>query len=174
MVLQGYGVKIELVGSTLIRKGITSTTFKTVPDVPFEDFELTLPQGKYSALAANLPKSANGSFCGQKLIMPSEFIAQNGAELHQSTQISVTGCGLTVLSHKLKGRNITLSVFVPTAGKLKATGKGLRSASKTAKGAGTMTLTLHANRNGKFKTKVKLTFTPSKGTRQAKALSLRI
>jgi hypothetical protein len=174
MVLQGYGVKVELVGSTLIRKGITSTTFRTVPDTPFESFELILPQGKYSALAANLPKSANGSFCGQKLIMPSEFIAQNGMQLKQNTQIAVTGCGLTILSHKLMGRNLTLSVLVPSAGKLKASGKGLSSVSKTAKGAGTLTLTLHAKKHGKFKTKVKLTFTPSKGARQAKALSLRI
>jgi hypothetical protein len=92
MVLQGYGVKIELVGATLIRNGITSTTFKTVPDVPFEDFELTLPQGKYAALAANLPAKANGNLCGQKLVMPIEMIAQNGLETHQNTPITVTGC----------------------------------------------------------------------------------
>jgi hypothetical protein len=87
MVLQGYNVKIILVGSTFISKaGITSTTFKTVPDQPFSTFELTLPQGKYSALAAN------GNLCGQKLTMPTEFKAQNGAVIHQSTPISVAGC----------------------------------------------------------------------------------
>ena len=54
MVLQGYGVTIDLVGDTFISKaGITSTTFKTVPDQPFSTFELTLPEGPYSALAAN-------------------------------------------------------------------------------------------------------------------------
>jgi hypothetical protein len=174
MILQGYGVKIELVGSTLIRKGITSTTFKTVPDTPFNTFELTLPQGKYAALAAYLPAGAKGSFCGQNLKMPSEFIAQNGMELHQNTAITVTGCSLTLMSKKIKGRTLTLSVFVPSAGKLKASGRGLSSTSKTAKGEGTLTLTLHAKKRGKFKTKVKLTFTPSKGARQAKTLSLRI
>jgi hypothetical protein len=93
IVLQGYGVTVDLVGTTFISKaGITSTTFKTVPDTPFNDFELTLPQGKFSALASNLPAKANGSFCGQKLVMPSEFIAQNGAALHQSTPVSVSGC----------------------------------------------------------------------------------
>ncbi len=92
IVLQGYGVAVDLVGSTLIQNGITSTTFKTVPDTPFNSFELTLPQGKYSALAAYLPAKANGSFCGQKLVMPTEFIAQNGAEIHQKTPIAVTGC----------------------------------------------------------------------------------
>jgi hypothetical protein len=92
MVLQGYGVTVDLVGTTLIRSGITSTTFKTVPDVPFSDFELTLPQGRFSALAANLPARARGRFCGQRLVMPSEFIAQNGAVIKRNTSIATTGC----------------------------------------------------------------------------------
>ena len=53
LVLQGYGVTIDLTGATFISKaGITSSTFKTVPDQPFSTFELTLPTGKFSALAA--------------------------------------------------------------------------------------------------------------------------
>jgi hypothetical protein len=87
MVLQGYGVTIDLVGTTFISKaGVTSTTFKTVPDQPFSSFTLTLPTGKYSAL------TALGNVCTEKLTMPTEFIAQNGAEIHQTTPISVTGC----------------------------------------------------------------------------------
>jgi hypothetical protein len=87
IVLQGYGVRIVLVGATFISKaGITSTTFRTVPDQPFETFEITLPEGKYSALAAN------GNLCAQKLAMPNEFTGQNGAAIHESTAISVTGC----------------------------------------------------------------------------------
>ncbi len=87
MVLQGYGVTVDLVGTTFIsRAGITSTTFKTVPDVPFNTFELTLPQGKFSALAAN------GNLCKNKLAMPTAFVAQNGLTIHQSTKIKVTGC----------------------------------------------------------------------------------
>jgi hypothetical protein len=87
MVLQGYGVRIDLVGDTFISKsGITSSTFKTVPDQPVTSFELTLPEGPYSALAAN------GNLCKQKLTMPTEFVAQNGAEIHENTKIAVTGC----------------------------------------------------------------------------------
>jgi hypothetical protein len=87
IVLQGYGVKINLVGSTFINKaGITSSTFKTVPDQPVGSFELTLPQGPYSALAVN------GNLCKEKLTMPTEFVAQNGAVIHQNTKIAVTGC----------------------------------------------------------------------------------
>jgi hypothetical protein len=93
IVLQGDGVTIDLVGSTFIsHAGITSTTFKAVPDQPFSTFELTLPTGKYSALAANLPAKAKGSFCGQSLVMPTAFVGQNGAEIHETTKLSVTGC----------------------------------------------------------------------------------
>jgi hypothetical protein len=87
MVLQGYGVTVDLVGTTFISKaGITSTTFKTVPDVPFNTFQLTLPQGKFSALAAN------GNLCTSKLTMPTEFLGQNGMKINQDTPVSVTGC----------------------------------------------------------------------------------
>jgi hypothetical protein len=88
IVLQGYGTTVHLVGSTFISKaGITSSTFKQVPDVPVGTFELTLPQGKFSALAAN------GNLCTTtKLAMPTQFIAQNGATIHTSTPIVPTGC----------------------------------------------------------------------------------
>jgi hypothetical protein len=118
MVLQGDGVTIDLVGTTFISKSsVTSTTFKAVPDQPFSSFELTLPEGKYSAL------TANGNLCSltktvtvkkkvrvrthghsktvtrkvketqpASLTMPAEFVAQNGAVLHQSTKVGVTGC----------------------------------------------------------------------------------
>jgi hypothetical protein len=93
VVLQGDNVTIDLVGTTFISKsGITSTTFKTVPDVPFSTFELTLPKGSHSALAANLKAKAKYSFCGQKLAMPTELIAQNGIAIRRNTRISTTGC----------------------------------------------------------------------------------
>jgi hypothetical protein len=102
IVLQGYGVTLDLVGATFISKaGITSSTFKTVPDAPVGSFELTLPTGKYSALAANLPVKAKGSFCGRALTMPTEFVGQNGAKINESTKIGVTGCPK---AHKAKAK----------------------------------------------------------------------
>jgi hypothetical protein len=89
IVLQGYGVTVDLVGSTSIKNGVTTSTFKATPDVPFNSFELSLPQGKFSALAAN------ANLCKSKLAMPTEFTAQNGAVIKQSTPIAVTGCALT-------------------------------------------------------------------------------
>jgi hypothetical protein len=87
VVLQAEGLTVDLVGTTFISKaGITSSTFKSVPDVPIGSFALTLPQGPYSALAAN------GNLCKSKLRMPTTFTGQNGAVIHQVTKINVTGC----------------------------------------------------------------------------------
>jgi len=124
-VLQGDNVTIDVVSTTFISKsGITSATIKTVPDQPFTSFELSFPEGAYSALAAN------GNLCAQTktvttkhkitkrvhgktvhktitthttkggralnpLQIPTEFIAQNGLEVHQNTPVSVNGCSKT-------------------------------------------------------------------------------
>jgi hypothetical protein len=87
IVLSGYGTTIQLHAETFISKaGITSSTFRTVPDAPVGTFELTLPQGKFSALAAP------DNLCKDTLKMPTAFTAQNGATIKQSTPINVTGC----------------------------------------------------------------------------------
>jgi hypothetical protein len=87
MVLQGEGVRVDLVGSTFISKGVTSTTLKTVPDVPVSSFELYLPEGPTSAL------TTDGVLCKSSPVMPTTFVAQNGAETQESVKIAVTGCG---------------------------------------------------------------------------------
>jgi hypothetical protein len=96
IVLQGYGVTVHLVGSTFINEktGVTSSTFKTVPDAPVGSFELTLPTGPYSALGANR------DLCKTKLAMPTEFVGQNGALIKTTTKIAVTGCGKAKKPHK--------------------------------------------------------------------------
>jgi len=97
IVLQGYGVTLDLHGETFINEktSITSSTFQTVPDAPVGTFELTLPQGENSALAANT------NLCKVKsLKMPTLFVAQNGAVIKQSTPIGVTGCPKKVVKHR--------------------------------------------------------------------------
>jgi hypothetical protein len=103
VVLQGYGVTVDLVGSTFISKhGITSSTFKSVPDVPVNSFELTLPEGPYSALAAP------GNLCTiKKLAIPTEFLAQDGATIHQNTTIKITGCPKHKTTHKARQKRKT-------------------------------------------------------------------
>jgi hypothetical protein len=87
IVLEGYGVRVDVTGATFIsKKGITSSTFGAIPDVPVNTFEIYLPQGSYSALAAN------GNLCKKKLTMPTELVSQDGATIHQNTPILLTGC----------------------------------------------------------------------------------
>jgi hypothetical protein len=86
-------VTVYLHGETFISKaGITSSTFRHVPDVPITSFTLNLPEGPFSALAAN------GNLCTKKLVMPTAFTGHNGATIHQNTPITVTGCA----KHKTK------------------------------------------------------------------------
>ncbi len=128
VVLQGYGVRIDLVAATFISKsGITSSTFHTVPDQPVTSFEITLPEGKFSALAANgnlcaptktvttkktVKEKVHGKTrkvtkkttkqVAESLAMPTAFVAQNGAEIHESTPVSVTGCAKAKPAKKAK------------------------------------------------------------------------
>ena len=91
IVLSGYGVTVDLHGETFINEhtNITSSTFRTVPDVPVGTFELELPQGPNSALAATT------NLCNTKLHIPTAFTAQNGMTIHHSTPIKTTGCKKT-------------------------------------------------------------------------------
>jgi hypothetical protein len=170
IVLQGDNVTIDLHGETFINsEGITSSTFASIPDVPVGSFELRLPEGPQSALAAN------GDFCDSKLVMPTYFLAQNGAEVKQNTPIAVTGCkpAITVKHHKVKGKKATFVVSVPSAGKLYASAAGLSNATMMAGKAGSVTLKLtlsskeqtllahHHDR--KLAAQVRLQFTPSHG-----------
>ena len=128
IVLQGDNVTINLVGTTFISKAdVTSTTFKAVPDAPFSSFELTLPEGPDSALTSDgslcgpthtvtVKKRMTIRIHGHRrhvtrkvnetkpttLVMPNEFVGQNGAVIKQDTTISVTGCAKTKLAKTTK------------------------------------------------------------------------
>jgi hypothetical protein len=94
IVLKGDGVTIDLHGETFVAKktGVTSATFHATPDVPFENIEVTLPQGPYSEFGTNIPAKDYYNLCGQKLIMPTQLKAQNGLEINENTTINITGC----------------------------------------------------------------------------------
>lgn len=89
-VLQGDGVTIDLAGETFISsKSITSSTFSSVPDLPVTRFDLNLPAGPHSALAANV------DLCKSKLTIPTTIKGQNGAMVKQKTKVAVEGCRKT-------------------------------------------------------------------------------
>jgi hypothetical protein len=100
LVLQGDDVNIELHGNTFINgaSGVTSATFKALPDVPFQSIEVSLPAGEYSEFGANLPAKDHLDFCGQKLTMPTLFKAQNGLEIKQNTPVNITNCSKAALT----------------------------------------------------------------------------
>lgn len=101
-VLQGEGILLYLDGNTNIKKGITSSTFNSVPDAPISTFDAVFPEGPHSVLATNIPAKAKGSMCRQKLTMPTTLTGQNGAVVTQTTKITVTGC-----PKKLKAKKVS-------------------------------------------------------------------
>jgi hypothetical protein len=117
IVLQGEGITLILDGNTDIKKGITSSTFKSVPDAPISTFDLVLPEGPHSVLAANgnlckttktvtvtkrVSRRVHGRVVhslkkvkksvAEPLVMPTTIAGQNGAVLQQTTNVAVTGC----------------------------------------------------------------------------------
>jgi hypothetical protein len=109
IVLQGEGITLDLVGNTDIKKGITISTFNSVPDAPISTFDLVLPEGPHSALAAY------GNLCKTALNMPTVLTGQNGAVIKQTTKIAVSGCP----KHKAKKRKKTARKHKKGSGKRK-------------------------------------------------------
>jgi hypothetical protein len=105
-ILQGEGVTVYLTGSIDIKKGVTSSTFATIPDAPITAFQFNLPEGPHSGLAAVVPAKAKGSLCGQNLTMPFTITAQNGAQLKQNVKIGVTGCTKIKAKRKAKAKGM--------------------------------------------------------------------
>jgi hypothetical protein len=105
IVLQGEGVTVILTGGTEVKKNLLFSHFDTVPDAPVSGFALSLPEGPHSALAAvgNLcTQRVGGRQVRRSLIMPTTITGQNGAVVHQSTKVSVSGCGRPAKAQKRK------------------------------------------------------------------------
>jgi len=132
IVLQSEGITVDLDGLTDIKKGITKTTFESVPDSPVSKFELNLPEGPHSALAApaNLCEK-------QPLLLPTILTGQNGAVLKQNTNIAVIGCSptVTITNAKLSGNALLVKIKVSEKGAVRISGRGLKTTKKNL-GAG--------------------------------------
>ncbi|MHB1538401.1 MAG: hypothetical protein ACYCUM_13595 [Solirubrobacteraceae bacterium] len=190
VVLQGEGVTIELTGHTDIVGGHTFSKFETVPDAPISSFELSLPQGPHSALSPNLPSKAHFNYCGRRLDMATRLVGQNGATHEQQTKVAIEGCKpeLRILGHKASGRAVEVTVRVPSAGRLTGDAKGLRRASRKARGAGVVKLTLKLNRGERtrlaklrrgrrrhgIEIEVRLRFAPTHGRALTRKLKVRV
>lgn len=160
LVLEGDGVQVILAGNTDIKKGITSSTFAAVPDVPISSFALNLPVGPHSAL------TANGSLCSSKLVMPTTITAQNGAQIRQNTTISVTGCPVRIVRHRILGNAALLTVQTYAPGRLSGKGNNLASVSRNlGRAQQAVTLRVPLSRAGRhrrrpLKVRVRVGFVP--------------
>jgi hypothetical protein len=180
-VLQGEGIRIDLVGNTDIKKGVTFSRFETVPDAPISSFETRLPEGPHSILGTNIPASANHSLCGQKLVMPTTIVGQNGAQVTQSTNIAVTGCGkpsIKITKAKIEGNTVLVTVTTTQQGTVTVSGNGLKTIKKTL-GAGAHQLKVSLTKNGRTarkhhkKIKVKASVKNSNGS-SSKTITLKL
>jgi hypothetical protein len=160
LVVKSNGVTVILVGNTDIKKGITTTTFASTPDVPVSSVTVNLPIGSHSALAAN------GNLCARPLIMPTTITGQNGTVVKQNTKIAVSNCGVRIVGHKVVGNTAYLTVQTFGAGRVSGKGSGLatsfRRFSKAQKKA---TLKVPLSRGGRsrhrpFKVRLRVGFVP--------------
>lgn len=175
LVVKGDGVTMILVGNTNISKGITHTTFATLPDVPVSSFELNLPTGPHSALAAN------GSFCKHKMYLPMSIVGQNGKTVKQKTRIHVAGCPVRVIGHRRHGRSATITVVTPSAGRLSTSGKDLRVTHKRVGKAGVAKIKVKLSRRGermmasrRLRIRVKVSFRPANHSEHASKAFVRL
>jgi hypothetical protein len=163
LVVEGNGYRVILVGNTDIKKGITTTSFVSTPDVPVTSFTVNLPTGPHSALGAF------GDLCAAPLLMPTTITGQNGKVVKQNTKISVSGCGARIVGAKIIGNSVFLTVQTFGAGRISASGSGLTSASRklnsASRGAGLkLTLTSGGRRRHRpLHIKVRVGFVPTHG-----------
>ncbi len=181
IVLQGEGVELILDGKTFVRGGVTTSTFATLPDAPVRKFELTLPAGEHSVLAA-----PGGDLCAAAMTMPTTMRGANGSLLSRRVPIAVSGCHsqIRVLAHGANGGAATIRVALPGAGLVTATAPGLTRASarvgrgRHAQATLRMRLTAAernflARRPGRrLRAQVTLSFTPRHGDRLRRGVSV--
>jgi hypothetical protein len=177
IVLEGDGITVVLTGNTKITKGVTSSTFATIPDVPVSSFVLTLPVGEHSAL------TADGSLCSKALTVPTTIDAQSGAQLSQKTKLAVTNCPVQIVSHKVVGHKLVVKVKTFAAGRVSLKGKNLKAPryKKLAK-AKTATFTVPLSRKGlaalarhrKLKIEVRVGFVPKTKTEAVSSASVAV
>ncbi|HEX4482762.1 MAG TPA: hypothetical protein VH081_03175 [Solirubrobacteraceae bacterium] len=161
LVMEANGVRSILVGNTDIKKGITTTTFASPPDVPVSSITVNLPLGSHSALAAN------GNLCANPLVMPTTITAQSGAApIVQNTKIRVAECGVRIVGHKVVGNTAYITVQTFAAGRISGKGASLATRFRKLSSAHkkvTIKVPLSRGGSGKrkpFKVKLRVGFVP--------------
>ncbi len=112
----------------------------------------------------------------RKLMMPTTLLAQNGVRRTQTTQISVVGCAKSAVRSarilrprvRMRGHAIQITLAVPAAGRITASGEDVRSVHMSVRKARTLTMTVPLAGAGlaalrahkQLRVRVHLAFTP--------------
>ena len=165
LVARGDGVEVVLVGHTLIRSGTTTSRFESLPDVPISAVAVSLPVGAHSLLGAN------GVLCKEKLTAPTTIIAQSGAKITRTTNITVTGCPVAITAKRASGTQAIVTVLAPAQGRVSAGGPDLRLLVRHVKKAGKTTVRVSLtsagvaalSSHGRLKQRLRVGFVPHSG-----------
>jgi hypothetical protein len=146
VVLQGEGVTVEVDGQSFVSSsGALKATFASVPDAPFSSFEAVLPPGPHSQFTSvRTSGKAQGSQCGENLVVPVTLVAHDGAEISKNTKMEIVGCPPSVSIERVEARAHGLAITLKTTarGRLKIGGHGLKTLVKRDVPPGTLKLTV--------------------------------
>jgi hypothetical protein len=170
------GVKLQLDGDIDInpKTNLTKTTFATVPDVPITSFDLDLPKGSHSALAA-----PGNDLCQGTMKMITTIIAQSGTRIDRKEPVAVSGCGTSVASKTVGASSVRLALEHVGPGVVTAWGSHLRTAKRTITNGTTGAITVPLSpegrrslaRRGKLTVKVLVSYAPASGQPQSSTKS---
>jgi hypothetical protein len=108
LLLHGSGLELQLKGTVEVSKGVSSTTFSALPDIPMSLFELDLPEGGHSLLGAT------ENLCAKPRTMLDTLLGHNGAGREGSAKVAVEGCP-TRAAKASKRRRVKASTARPSA-----------------------------------------------------------
>ena len=131
-VLQGKASRSSSTVRRTSKTGSPTRSSKRCPTRRSARSKRACPRGPHSILGTYLPASANYSLCGQSLTMPTIITGQNGAQIKQATKIAVSGCKpfkptVNITKTKVNGSTLLVTVKTSAKGRVRISGKGLKS-----------------------------------------------
>lgn len=164
--LSGEGVNVDLrADSDVDDESRLVTTFRGIPDVPIDDFALTIDGGASGIL------KATDDVCGAAKDTSVAFTGHNGAVTRKSIRITAPICRTRVLSASSTRTSVRARVVGIGAGRLTLSGRGITKATRTIKRADAATITARLTaasraklrRGASLKVKLAARFAPASG-----------
>jgi hypothetical protein len=160
--LQGQGVKLILRASSSVVHDKLVTTFDNIPDAPVSRFELNIDGGKHGILAVS-----NHDICAATQVAEQQIDGQNGKAADAEVFMATPSCPMKVLSKSVGKTSIKLKVAGLAPGRLKASGRGAKTTTKSIAKSTVVTLSVPLTRSGRRHrpTRIKVAFTPAGATK---------